>query len=84
MHIVREIKIGDKLWLGDTQYEIIEQLRDAKRKVVAGTFTARPCAWSDLILNAPAAIREQAQKTAEITIVFPMIVWSEPEIKEDV
>jgi hypothetical protein len=75
MHIVKEAKVGDKIWLGETQYEIIEQARDHKRKLIAGTFVAQPCAWTDRILSQPENIRKGVQKTESITIVFPLKVW---------
>jgi len=77
MHIVKEAKVGDKLWLGETQYEIIEQARDPKRKLMPGTFVAQPCAWTDRLLSLPENIRKGVQKTEAITIVFPLKVWKD-------
>lgn len=75
MQIVKEAKVGDKLWLGETQYELTDVARDAKKKVIPNTFVAVPVAWSDRILSLPENIRKFVKKTEAITIVFPLKVW---------
>ena len=77
MHIVKQAKVGDKLWLGQTQYELIEYARDAKRKLIPNTFVAQPCAWTELITSQPESIRKLVQKTESITISFPLKVWED-------
>lgn len=75
MKIIREVKVGDEIWLGQTCYRILEPNRDAKKKVIAGEWVAEPCAWTDLILNAPPEIRKFVKKTEQITIKVPLRVY---------
>lgn len=75
MKIIREVKVGDEIWLGQTCYRILEPNRDAKRKVIAGEYVAEPCAWTDLILNAPPEIRKFVKKTEQIVIKVPLRIF---------
>lgn len=79
MRIIREVKVGDEIWLGQTCYRILEPNRDAKKKVVAGEWVAEPCAWTDLILNAPPEIKKFVHKTQSIIIKIPLRVWNHAE-----
>lgn len=75
MHILRTINIGDEIKLGETTYRILDNVKDNKRKVIPGAFVAEPCAWTDLILDQPETLRKFTQKTEQITIVCPLIIW---------
>ena len=75
MKIIREVKVGDELWLGETCYRILEPNRDAKRKIVPGEWVAEPCAWTDRILNAPPDVRKYVQKRNHIVIKIPIRVY---------
>ncbi|MBK7338383.1 MAG: hypothetical protein IPJ00_20485 [Saprospirales bacterium] len=74
MTIIRTLTIGEKVWLGDTQYEVMAQARDEKNKVMAETFDIKPVDWADSIKNAPELLRSQAQKTKLIRVKLPIKV----------
>lgn len=75
MKIIREVKVGDELWLGQTCYRILEPNRDEKKKPIAGEWVAEPCKWSDLILNAPPEIRKFVKKEKQIVIKVPLRIF---------
>lgn len=75
MRIIKEAKVGDKVWLGETCYELLGQDVDHKRKPIPNQFVAKPVAWSDRILSLPASIKKFVQKTETIVIKFPVKVW---------
>lgn len=79
MRIIREVKVGDELWLGETCYRILEPNRDVKRKIVPGEWVAEPCAWTDRILNAPLEIRKFVKKTEQIIIKVPLRIYNHAE-----
>ncbi len=74
MTIIRTLTVGEKVWLGDTQYEVVAQARDEKNKVMAETFDIKPVDWADSIKNAPELRRSQAQKTKLIRVKLPIKV----------
>jgi hypothetical protein len=65
------LKIGAKLWLGQTRYEVLEYNRDQRGKIIQDEFIAKPIEWSSLIENAPPGIKEQAKKTTNIVLKSP-------------
>lgn len=65
------LKIGDKLWLGQTRYELTANNRDAHNKIILAEFIAKPIEWSSLIENAPPEIKKFAKKTESIILKSP-------------
>lgn len=74
MTIIRTLTVGEKVWLGDTQYEVMAQARDEKNKLIADTFDIKPVDWGDWIKSAPELLRQQAQKTKLIRVKLPIKV----------
>jgi hypothetical protein len=74
MTIIRTLTVGEKVWLGDTQYEVVAQARDEKNKLLAETFDIKPVDWGDWINNVSELLRSQAQKTKLIRVKLPIKV----------
>lgn len=74
MTIIRTLTVGEKVWLGDTQYEVVAQARDEKNKLLAETFDIKPVDWGDWINNVSELLRSQAQKTNLIRVKLPIKV----------
>ena len=76
MRKIETAKPGDKIWLGETCYEILGNVRDHKNKIIRDQWEAQPCAWSDRIAALPDNIRKFVQKTEKIRLIFPLKVWN--------
>lgn len=72
MTIIRTLTIGQKIWLGWTQYEVIDVALDERKKVIPDTFELKPVGWHENILGAPDGIRAGVQKTQTIRTKLPI------------
>jgi len=84
MRIIENLKVGDKVWLGETQYEITGQpfeiLANKRKKMRTDQYLAKPINYSDRIKALPDHIRLQIEKTEIIILKPPLTIYEDEPV----